>query len=255
MWIVPPRRNRLPVDLRPAPVAVRVLRETGERLRGARLGERCRGGECSGDEGEREQATLHRDGDATSAASWALSAIRRRFASSVRPPLSRWRKARTNGVTVAAADSRFLGCGQRPLDQRLGLVEALGGRVRQQEPRAGRAPSAPARPAPPPRRCPRARTPAGLPAPRRRAAARRCEAEHRNAERLQRLGGRRSRRAATSRPTRRRPRACRRARAGRRRRRSAPRWTPPMPPVPRKRMPTARAIARVPPTVVAPTAP
>ena len=34
-----------------------------------------------------------------------------------------------------------------------------------------------------------------------------------------------------------------------------PRWTPPSPPVPMKRMPTAAAAASVPPTVVAPTAP
>src|SRR5207253_1545182 len=33
-----------------------------------------------------------------------------------------------------------------------------------------------------------------------------------------------------------------------------PRWTPPMPPVARTRMPAARAAASVPPTVVAPTA-
>jgi hypothetical protein len=34
-----------------------------------------------------------------------------------------------------------------------------------------------------------------------------------------------------------------------------PRWTPPMPPVPRNEMPTQSATASAPPTVVAPTAP
>ncbi len=67
-----------------------------------------------------------------------------------------------------------------------------------------------------------------------------------------------ARRAATSRPPRRRAPACARAAP-----RSAetsggfgkPRCTPPIPPVAMKRIPTARATASVPPTVVAPTAP
>ena len=67
---------------------------------------------------------------AISPASRAFPTIRSRFARSVRPSLSRCRYERTNGVTAWPCTLFGRGLGERPLDQRLDVVEALVGRTR-----------------------------------------------------------------------------------------------------------------------------
>ena len=195
---------------------------------------------------------------AISPASRALPTIRSRFAAqraaaalAVEPR----EHERRHRLAVHAGRVRL---GERLLDQRLDVVEALVRRAAEQQAAAAELPvrrrdRAP--PRPPTRRAP---TPAARRRRRRRAAACRCasRAPARRASRAARPS--RARRAATSRPTRSRAPASDASTP-----RSAetsggvgqPRCTPPRPPVAMKRIPAALQTASVPPTVVAPTAP
>ena len=140
---------------------------------------------------------------------------------SVRPPLSRCSQASTNGVTAWPWTPAGVGRGERLLDQRLDVVEALVRRAAEQQAAAAELPVR--------RRDPR-RLVRRLDARRhRRPAARGVEerqrvgaqAEHRARRASRAARPSRARRAATSRPTRRRAPASRRARRGRPRRRAA----------------------------------
>ena len=181
----------------------------------------------------------------------------RRFAASVRPPLSRWRCARTNGVTAWPLT---------PAAAAAASASSTSGSTSSSGSSGGR----PSRsPAPPSRQCASA-TRAASSADSTRAetggpprggveegSVSTRKPEHRDAERLEQLRGRgdvEERLHAGRDDERGRPRELREV--GRDVRRiGKPRWTPPMPPVASTRIPSARATASVPPTVVAPTAP